>query len=216
MLSANFVPQSSLAQHETPSPETTEQNPTPPLSKLHEPSSKPNLLPARLSHLIHPPTNPQNVLPPPPAPLLPLCRASPNHPLSRALSTTPAHRIAKMTIVGRLADDPEEVPTSTGNPMIKYALGTSAGPKDNRTTTWWKVACFTQTDGLRNLMMGLGKGSMVYIEGDASMRKFTTPEGGEKQALSIVQRQIDVLEKRDPSHLESSEGQIDVLEKTEP
>lgn len=31
---------------------------------------------------------------------------------------------------------------------------------------------------------------MVYIEGDASMRKFTTPEGGEKQALSIVQREF--------------------------
>lgn len=88
----------------------------------------------------------------------PLSRKSPNLPLSRALSTSPAHRIAKITIVGRLADDPEEVPTSSGNPLIKYALGTSTGPKDNRTTSWWKVACFAQNPGLRNLMLGLGKG----------------------------------------------------------
>jgi len=63
-----------------------------------------------------------------------------------------------MTIVGRLADSPEVVATSTGQDVVRYALGTSHGPKDNRQTSWWRVACFAPEGGLRDLVMGLGKG----------------------------------------------------------
>lgn len=87
--------------------------------------------------------------------------------------------------------------------MIRYALGTSRGPKDNRQTSWWKVACFAPEGGLRDVVMGLGKGSLVYVEGEASMRKFQREGGEEQQALSIVQRNIEVLDKRTAE----SEGQ---------
>jgi len=63
-----------------------------------------------------------------------------------------------MTIVGRLGAEPELVPTASGNDMVRYALGTSHGPRDNRQTSWWKVACFVPEGGLRDLVMGLGKG----------------------------------------------------------
>lgn len=36
-------------------------------------------------------------------------------------------------------------------------------------------------------MMSMGKGSVVYVEGDAQMQKFERKEGGQGSALSIVQ-----------------------------
>ena len=92
-----------------------------------------------------------------------------------------------MTIIGRLADSPEIVPTSTGQDVVRYALGTSHGPKDNRQTSWWRVALFAPEGGLRDLVMGLGKGSMVCVEGDCSMNKFQAKDGSQQSALNIVQ-----------------------------
>ena len=79
-------------------------------------------------------------------------------PSTRLFSSTPRPAVARMTIVGRLADQPELMPTSTGAEVIKYALGTSHGKGDNKTTSWWRVASFTPEGGLRDLMLGLGKG----------------------------------------------------------
>lgn len=77
---------------------------------------------------------------------------------TKAFSTTPARPFAKITVVGRLAAEPELVPTSTGQDVVRYALGTSYGPKDNRQTSWWRVAAFVPEGGLRDLIMGCGKG----------------------------------------------------------
>lgn len=118
--------------------------------------------------------------------------------LTRTLSTHPQHHLARMTIVGRLADSPEIIATSTGQDVVRYALGTSHGPKDNRSTSWWKVACFAPEGGLREAVLGLGKGSLVYVEGDASMNKFTAKDGTAQSALSIVQRNFEILDRRDP------------------
>ena len=49
--------------------------------------------------------------------------------------------------------------------------------------------------------------SMVYIEGEASMRKFTNSENKEQQALSIVQRMhwpLSILAFHSPTSLNNS------------
>ncbi|KAL9125704.1 MAG: hypothetical protein Q9217_005133 [Psora testacea] len=56
-----------------------------------------------------------------------------------------------MTIIGRLADSPEIVPTSTGQDIIR---------------------------------------SLVYVEGDCSMNKFTDKEGKPQNVLRVVQRRL--------------------------
>ncbi|KAL2038388.1 hypothetical protein N7G274_008727 [Stereocaulon virgatum] len=125
----------------------------------------------------------------------------------RSFSTTPTSRLARMTIVGRLADSPEIVATSSGQDVVRYALGTSHGPKDNRQTSWWKVACFAPEGGLRDLVMGLGKGSLVCLEGDCSMSKFQGKDGTAQTALSIVQRNVEILDRRDPRAEGQTEGE---------
>jgi single-stranded DNA-binding protein len=62
-----------------------------------------------------------------------------------------------MTLVGRLGTDPEVTQTSKGD-VIKYAVGTSYGPKDNRQTSWFRVASFAPEGPVRDLTLGMTKG----------------------------------------------------------
>ncbi|KAI9874557.1 MAG: ssDNA-binding protein, mitochondrial [Pleopsidium flavum] len=119
------------------------------------------------------------------------------HTAKRTFTTTPATRIAKMTIVGRLAAEPELTATSTGQEMVKYAVGTSYGPKDNKQTSWFRVASFDEGPR-RDYLLGLGKGTLIYVEGDASMRQYDDSEGKRQSALSITQRNIEVLKRPEP------------------
>lgn len=90
-----------------------------------------------------------------------LRRALPSH-AARAFSTTSAARagtLARITIVGRLADQPEVLATSTGgDPIVKYAVGTNSGPKDNQKTSWFKVTAFLPEGPRRDYIASLEKG----------------------------------------------------------
>ncbi|KAL9021078.1 MAG: hypothetical protein Q9185_001746 [Variospora sp. 1 TL-2023] len=129
----------------------------------------------------------------------------------RAFTTTRPTRLAKMSIVGRLAAEPELVPTSTGQDVIRYALGTAHGSRDNRQTSWWKVGAFISEGAVRDTLMGLGKGSLLYVEGTCTMQKFEDKEGQQRNALNIVQRHFEVLDKRDGGGNLSSGSDGDVF-----
>jgi single-stranded DNA-binding protein len=62
-----------------------------------------------------------------------------------------------MTLVGRLGADPEISETAKGQ-VIRYVVGTSHGPRDNRQTSWFRVASFAQEGPVRDLVLGLSKG----------------------------------------------------------
>lgn len=79
---------------------------------------------------------------------------------ARAFSTSPAHSLARMQIIGRLADQPELTPTSTGREIVRYALGVKSGPKNEngeRQTSWFRVASFAEGPG-RDALLNLPKG----------------------------------------------------------
>jgi len=78
---------------------------------------------------------------------------------ARAFSTsTQRSSFAKMTIIGRLADAPELQATSTGNDILKYAVGTNSGPRDNQKTSWFRVVSFLPEGPQRDFIAGLEKG----------------------------------------------------------
>ncbi|KAL8664027.1 MAG: hypothetical protein Q9168_007991 [Polycauliona sp. 1 TL-2023] len=130
--------------------------------------------------------------------LRPTLRTSPFQSLTRArpFSTTPRAALAKISILGRLAAEPELTPTSSGQDIIKYAIGTTSGPRENRQTNWWKVTSFTPEGPSRDNFLGLGKGSLLYVEGQCTMNKFQDKDGNQQSAMSIVQRHIEVLDRR--------------------
>jgi hypothetical protein len=79
---------------------------------------------------------------------------------ARAFSTTTPRALAKMQLIGRLAETPSVNPTSTGRDVIRYALGVSTGSKDengNRGVSWFKVASFSEGPQ-KDLLLSLPKG----------------------------------------------------------
>ncbi|KAF6802380.1 ssDNA binding protein [Colletotrichum sojae] len=108
--------------------------------------------------------------------------------IARAFSTSPSHNLARITIVGNLADTPELHATSTGREIVKYAIASHHGPKDNRQTSWFRVTSFENEGPRRDYLQNLPKGSLVYVEGDASMSTYQDAEGKNRSSLNIIQR----------------------------
>ncbi|EAW17998.1 single-stranded DNA-binding protein [Aspergillus fischeri NRRL 181] len=128
--------------------------------------------------------------------LRPFLRASSGAALSaRSFSTSSPRSIARMIITGRLAAEPELHATSTGQDVIKYAVGTTYGKGDNRQTSWFRVSSFQPEGSQRDFILSLPKGTLVYVEGDATMRSYEDADGKRQSALSIVQRTLEVLKR---------------------
>ncbi|KAJ1335077.1 single-stranded DNA-binding protein [Microdochium nivale] len=110
-----------------------------------------------------------------------------------AFSTSARRDIAKITIVGNLAATPELRATSTGRELIEYAVASNSGPRDNRTTSWFRVASFAPEGPQRDFITSLPKGTTIYLEGDATMNTYQDAEGKNRSSLRIVQRTMEVL-----------------------
>jgi hypothetical protein len=126
---------------------------------------------------------------------------------ARSFSSSPSHSVARIIITGRLAAEPELQATSTGQDVIKYAVGTSYGPRDNRQTSWFRISSFPPEGPQKDYLLGLQKGcvrpsiqlsctahsdmvpcrTLVYVEGDASMRSYEDADGKRQSSLSVVQ-----------------------------
>lgn len=78
--------------------------------------------------------------------------------LARAFSATARRDIAKITLVGNLAATPEVKATSTGREIVEYAVASNSGPRDNRTTSWFRVAAFIEEGPRRDFLTSLPKG----------------------------------------------------------
>lgn len=126
--------------------------------------------------------------------------------LRRTFTTTPSRSTAKVTLVGRLAAEPELIPTASGLDMVRYAIGTQSGPSANRQTSWWKVGAFPPEGGQRDALLRLGKGSLMYVEGTCSMNKFFDKEGIERSAMNITQRYFEVLDRRNSDESRTGGG----------
>ncbi|XXH04975.1 Glutathione synthetase [Hypoxylon texense] len=113
--------------------------------------------------------------------------------LSRAFSASARRDIAKITIVGNLAATPELRATSTGREIVEYAVASNTGNRDNRQTSWFRVAAFVEEGPRREFLTSLPKGATVYVEGDATMNPYTDSEGKPRSSLRIYQRAIEVL-----------------------
>lgn len=80
---------------------------------------------------------------------------------SRAFSTSTPRPLARMQLIGRLADAPELFNTSTGKELVRYAVGVPTGPKDengNRAASWYRVAAFIDEGPQRDYVLNLPKG----------------------------------------------------------
>lgn len=119
--------------------------------------------------------------------------AAPTRAFTRAFSASAARPRARITIVGNLAATPEVRATSTGRELIEYAVASNSGPKDKRTTSWFRVVSFDGEGPRRDYLTSLPKGATIYVEGDAIMKSYEDGEGKTRTALSIYQTDLEVL-----------------------
>ncbi|KAI0486860.1 nucleic acid-binding protein [Xylaria cf. heliscus] len=120
---------------------------------------------------------------------------------SRAFSASAHRDIAKITLVGNLAATPEIKATSTGREVIEYTVASSDGPRDkeNRHTSWFRVATFADEGPRRDYLTSLPKGSTVFVEGEVLINSYTDADGKTRSAFNIYQKNLEVLRRGNPS-----------------
>lgn len=76
---------------------------------------------------------------------------------ARSFSTTSPRSVARISIIGHLVDAPELQNTTSGRALIRYAVASNSGPKDNRQVSYFRVASFAEGPR-RDFLLSLSKG----------------------------------------------------------
>ena len=136
-----------------------------------------------------------------------------------------AGSINKVILLGRLGADPEIRMSQDGKKIAKFSLATSESWKDKQSgekkekTEWHKVIIFSS--GLADITEKyIKKGSLIYIEGQISTRKYSDQSGIEKYITEIVLQgyncQLTMIDNRSENSENLSSPSIDnTLDKKE-
>ncbi|KAL7626634.1 ssDNA-binding protein, mitochondrial [Parahypoxylon ruwenzoriense] len=133
------------------------------------------------------------------APRLLSASSSISSSVTRAFSASARRDIAKITIVGNLAAAPEVRATSGGREFVEYAVASNSGPREDRKTSWFRVAAFVEEGPRRDFLTNLPKGATVYVEGDAIMSTYTDADDKPRSSLGIYQKTLEVLRRPAPA-----------------
>ncbi|KAF2160697.1 hypothetical protein M409DRAFT_59729 [Zasmidium cellare ATCC 36951] len=128
---------------------------------------------------------------------------------SRTFTSSARRPLARMQLIGRLADAPELFATSTGKELVRYAVGVPTGPRDeqgNRQASWYRVAAFIDEGPQRDYVLNLPKGTQVYVDADAKMDSYEVEGGQKRSSLNLVQRSIETLSRPRNQELNQSEA----------
>lgn len=107
--------------------------------------------------------------------------------------------VNRVTLVGRLGQDVELRYTPTGVPFARLSVATNATYKDKEgqvveKTDWHRVLVFQKT--AENCANYLGKGSLIYLEGRLSTRKWVDQESIERYITEITAKRVQFLDRR--------------------
>lgn len=106
----------------------------------------------------------------------------------------------RVTLIGNLGKDPEVRHLESGSAVGKFSVATNESYKDKAgewqtNTEWHNIVCW------RNLAeraeRTLKKGSLVYVEGKLTSRKWQDQEGNDKYITEVVANTFRLLEKRE-------------------
>ena len=104
----------------------------------------------------------------------------------------------RVTLVGHLGRDPEVRRLENGTPVGKFRIATTESYKDNNNewqnlTEWHDIVVWrAQAEQAEKI---LKKGSLVFIEGKLTHRKYTDKNGIERYATEIVASAFRNLDK---------------------
>lgn len=114
--------------------------------------------------------------------------------------------INKVTLIGFLGADPEIRTLENGTQVGRFSLATNESWKDKdgewqTATEWHNVVVWR--DLAERAGKNLKKGSLCYVEGKLSHRKYTDQQGQEKSVTDIVANNFRGLEKKEGGNHDS-------------
>ena len=128
----------------------------------------------------------------------------------RAFSATArANDFAKMSVIGRIGSDYQELTSSNDTQYLKYSI--ACQPRKDGNTNWFNVTVFNPHH-INFMTQYVKKGALVYVECDASNFTFEREDGSKGHSLSLVQREINLL--KNPRTAET-EGEGEASAETE-
>lgn len=109
--------------------------------------------------------------------------------------------INKVILVGNLGRDPEVRHLENGGLVARFSVATNENRRDKngqwqKYTEWHDITVWGAQ--AERLAQQIHKGSLVYIEGKITHRKWQDKEGRDRFSTEIVANLIRSLDKRDP------------------
>ncbi len=109
--------------------------------------------------------------------------------------------INKVILIGNLGKDPEVRTLDNGAKVVRFSLATNESYQD-KSGEWQTVTEWHNVTMWRSLAeraeRDLKKGSMIYLEGKLTTRKWTDKEGQERYTTEVVANTFRKLDRRDP------------------
>jgi single-strand DNA-binding protein len=101
----------------------------------------------------------------------------------------------RVTLIGRLGQEPETRYSPSGTEVVTLSLATSdkwldKDKKWQEKTEWHKVAAFKKQ---ATIAKELTKGSLCYVEGKIQTHKYKDKTGQERQSVSILAQEIHAM-----------------------
>ncbi len=108
----------------------------------------------------------------------------------------------KVTFIGNLGRDPEVRRLESGIAVAKFSIATNENYKDKngewqKNTEWHDVVCWRSLADRAESQ--LKKGSLVYLEGKLTHRKYQDKDGNDKYITEVVAAMFRSLERRENS-----------------
>lgn len=96
---------------------------------------------------------------------------------------------------GNLGRDAEKRFTQSGDAVVSFSVGVKSGFGDKATTTWVNCAMF----GKRGEAVAeyLGKGQLVGISGEVTLREYQDKEGQKRNSLDVRVNDLTLLGKKE-------------------
>ena len=104
---------------------------------------------------------------------------------------------ASITIVGRLARDPELRTTAKGTQVCKLTLPVDTGFGDNKVTTWWSATLFGKR--AETAAKYSKKGDTVMVSGPPTVREYTKRDGDIGWSAELVASEFDFVSTGKPA-----------------
>jgi single stranded DNA-binding protein len=100
---------------------------------------------------------------------------------AQTFSTTARVQIARITVVGNVGQDIEVTELPSGTVVGNYSVASTVGEK----TSWFRITTFNPSEYVRERIK---KGTMVFVDGEASIDKYNDEASGKTlSALRVVQ-----------------------------